>query len=149
MTDLHLNGSSNPPPFPPSLIKAAGQAKKSSKPLVLVIDDERLIADTVVAILNQSGFVAEAAYNGADAIELAREKCPQIVLSDVMMPHLDGIEASIAIRKLCPDSRVVLFSGHATTTELLASARKRGHDFELLAKPLHPKKLIEYLQQRA
>jgi CheY-like chemotaxis protein len=110
------------------------------------VDDERVIADTIVAILNQSGFSAVAAYNGSSAIDQARAKRPDIVISDVMMPILDGIEASIAIRKFCPDARIVLFSGHATTTELLASARSRGHHFEILAKPLHPSKLIEYLQ---
>jgi CheY-like chemotaxis protein len=146
MTKSLLHSASIPPQIPPSQTKSDARSKPSQKRSVLVVDDERVIADTIVAILNQSGFSATAAYNGSAAIDQARLSHPDIVISDVMMPVLDGIESSIAIRDFCPDARIVLFSGHATTTELLASARSRGHEFEVLAKPLHPSKLIEYLQ---
>jgi len=148
MTASLPSASSTPPRIPSSQIKGLERSKKSLHPSVLVVDDEKVIADTIVAILNQSGFVAEAAYTGSQAIEQARSFCPDVVLSDVMMPELDGIESSIAIREFCPEARCVLFSGHATTSGQLAGARQRGQDFELLAKPLHPKKLIEYLQHR-
>jgi CheY-like chemotaxis protein len=142
-----FNSSSTPPEFPADLLKTSGRGKKTKTPRVLVVDDERIIADTIVQILNGSGFTAHAAYNAAEAIELAQEVCPDLVLSDVMMPDTDGVEASIAIRGVCPTARIVLFSGHATTTELLDRARERGHDFELLAKPLHPSKLIDHLKR--
>ena len=116
-------------------------------PRILVVDDEALIADTIVQILNRNGFIAEAAYSGADAINLAKKHCPELVLSDVMMPHVDGVEAAIAIREACPDTRIVLFSGQAATVEILARARQRGHDFELLPKPIHPTQLIKHLRQ--
>src|SRR5471030_388257 len=67
-------------------------------PRILVVDDETLIADTIVQILNRNGFIAEAAYSGKDAIESARRNCPELVLSDVLMPNIDGVEAAIAIR---------------------------------------------------
>lgn len=116
-------------------------------PRILVVDDEALIADTIVQILNRNGFIAEAAYSGSEAIELARRYCPELVLSDVLMPHVDGVEAAIAIRELCPDTRIVLFSGQAATVEILARARERGHSFELLPKPIHPTQLIKHLRQ--
>ncbi len=116
-------------------------------PRILVVDDEVLIADTIVQILNRSGFIAEAAYSGVQAIELARLHCPELVLSDVMMPHVDGVEAAIAIRETCPDTRIVLFSGQAATVEILARARARGHEFELLPKPIHPTQLIKHLRK--
>lgn len=116
-------------------------------PRILVVDDEALIADTIVQILNRNGFIAQAAYSGSDAIELAKRYCPELVLSDVMMPHVDGVEAAIAIREHCPDTRIVLFSGQAATVEILARARQRGHDFELLPKPIHPTQLIKHLRQ--
>ena len=116
-------------------------------PRILVVDDEVLIADTIVQILNRNGFIAEAAYSGAQAVEVARVHCPELVLSDVMMPHVDGVEAAIAIRDLCPDTRIVLFSGQAATVEILARARERGHNFELLPKPIHPTQLIKHLRQ--
>ncbi len=116
---------------------------------VLVVDDEIIIADTIVQILNRSGFQAIAAYNGRDAIESARQNTPHTVLSDVMMPLLDGVEAAIAIRGLCPEARIVLFSGQAATVEILERARVRGYDFELLPKPIHPTELLKYLSATA
>ena len=116
-------------------------------PRILVVDDEVIIADTIVQILNRNGFIAEAAYSGAQAIEMAKRHCPELVLSDVMMPHVDGVEAAIQIREVCPDTRIVLFSGQAATVEILARARQRGHEFELLPKPIHPTQLIKHLRQ--
>lgn len=119
----------------------------SPAPRILVVDDEKLIADTIVQILNRNGFIAEAAYSGHEAIEKAQAHCPELVLSDVLMPHVDGVEAAIAIRELCPDTRIVLFSGQAATVEILARARERGHTFELLPKPIHPTQLIKHLRE--
>ena len=115
-------------------------------PRILVVDDETLIADTICQILNRNGFIAEAAYNGQEAIDSARRHCPELVLSDVLMPEIDGVEAAIAIRDLCPETRIILFSGQAATVEILARARARGYDFELLAKPIHPTELIQHLR---
>jgi CheY-like chemotaxis protein len=114
---------------------------------ILVVDDEPLIADTIVQILNRNGFIAEAAYGGREAIAAARLSSPELILSDVLMPHIDGVEAAITIQKFLPDARIVLFSGQAATVEILARARQRGYQFELLAKPLHPTQLIKHLRQ--
>jgi CheY-like chemotaxis protein len=113
---------------------------------ILVVDDEALIADTIVQILNRNGFIAEAAYGGSEAIEAARRSAPELILSDVLMPHIDGVEAAIQIREFLPETRIVLFSGQAATVEILSRARDRGHTFELLPKPIHPTKLIEHLR---
>lgn len=113
---------------------------------VLVVDDEVIIADTIVQILNRNGFQAKAVYNGRDAIEAARTTKPNTVLSDVLMPHFDGVETAIAIRAVCPETRIVLFSGQAATVEILERARAQGHDFELLPKPIHPVELLKHLR---
>ncbi len=120
---------------------------QSPSPRILVVDDEKVIADTIVQILNRNGFIAEAAYGGQEAIEKAKRHCPELVLSDVLMPEIDGVEAAIEIRKHCPDTRIVLFSGQAATVEILARARERGHVFELLPKPIHPTELIKHLRE--
>ena len=121
--------------------------KQGPAPRVLVVDDEKVIADTIVQILNRDGFIAEAAYGGEEAIERARRHCPDLVLSDVLMPQIDGVEAAIAIRNNCPDTRIILFSGQAATVEILSRARERGHTFELLPKPIHPTQLIKHLRE--
>lgn len=134
------------PAFPVRQTSSSGPRGDHPLPRILVVDDERLIADTIVQILNRNGFIAEAAYSGSQAIELARLYCPELVLSDVMMPNVDGVEAAIEIRGHCPDTRIVLFSGQAATVEILARARDRGFNFELLPKPIHPTQLIKHLR---
>ncbi len=147
MNPYLLFSESSPSQPLPGSHSSNGADHETPAPRILVVDDEALIADTIVQILNRNGFIAEAAYSGSQAIERAERHCPELVLSDVMMPHVDGVEAAIRIRELCPDTRIVLFSGQAATVEILARARARGHDFELLPKPIHPTQLIKHLRQ--
>lgn len=146
MTPLLLSSDSFKSFLPPSVLAGDPAALNTAARRILVVDDEILIADTIVQILNRNGFVAEAAYGGAEAIECARLTQPDLVLSDVLMPQVDGVEAAIQISQLCPDTRIVLFSGQAATLEILSRARDRGYDFELLAKPMHPTQLIKHLR---
>jgi CheY-like chemotaxis protein len=143
---LFSSSASNNRPHPSESIGDKAEMQ-SPAPRILVVDDEKVIADTIVQILNRDGFIAEAAYGGEEAIEKATRHCPDIVLSDVLMPQVDGVEAAITIRKLCPDTRIILFSGQAATVEILARARERGHTFELLPKPIHPTQLIKHLRE--
>lgn len=119
---------------------------QSTKPKVLVVDDERVIADTLAIILNQSGFDASAVYTGTDAVETARSHEPDLIISDVIMPDMNGIEAAIRIREILPSCKILLFSGQAATADLLEKARLDGHEFEILAKPVHPQDLLAKLR---
>jgi CheY-like chemotaxis protein len=122
------------------------QLSRTPAQRVLIADDERVIADTLQIILAQNGFQAAAVYSGFEAVERARTWNPDVLLCDVVMPGLDGIEAAIEVRAMLPACRVVLFSGQATVLDLLKEARGRGHEFELLVKPIHPKELLERLR---
>jgi DNA-binding response OmpR family regulator len=115
-------------------------------PRVLVADDKRVIADTLTTILNQSGFEARAVYSGETAVEMASVFKPEMLISDVIMCGLSGIDAAIQIRALLPNIKILLFSGQAATADLLEDARSRGHDFEILAKPVHPQDLLARLR---
>jgi len=116
------------------------------RPRVLVVDDEHLIADTVAAILNANGFEAVGVYNGEEALGAARNLHPDIVISDVLMPRMSGVELGIELRKQYPATRIFLFSGQAATTELMRKAHADGYDFELFPKPIHPEELISRLR---
>jgi CheY-like chemotaxis protein len=116
------------------------------KPRVLVADDEQVIANTLVIILNQAGFEARAVYSGEKAIELLDEFKPDMLISDVIMTGMTGIEAAIEVRKLLPQCKILLFSGQAATADLLERARAQGHEFEILAKPVHPTDLLAKLR---
>ena len=118
----------------------------NSKPKILVADDERVIADTLAMILNQSGFEARAVYSGEKALESASTFVPDMLISDVIMADLNGIDAAIRIRELLPGIKVLLFSGQAATADLLEKARANGHEFEILAKPVHPQDLLNKLR---
>jgi CheY-like chemotaxis protein len=116
------------------------------KPKVLVVDDERVIADTLAMILTQSGFEAQAVYSGEKAVELAATFAPDMLITDVIMADLNGIDAAIMIRSLLPKIKVLLFSGQAATADLLEKARAKGYEFEILAKPVHPQDLLTRLR---
>jgi CheY-like chemotaxis protein len=118
-----------------------------AKPKVLVADDERVIADTLSIILNQSGFEATAVYSGEKAVEMARSFQPDMVISDVIMTDMNGIDAAIKIRTILPSCKILLFSGQAATADLLDRARVQGHEFEILAKPVHPQDLLARLRR--
>jgi len=129
-------------PFKTATLVGVG---KSMKTKVLVADDERVIADTLALILKQNGFEATAVYSGEEAIETAKTFQPDVLISDVVMFGLNGIDAAIEIRKILPNCKVLLLSGQSSTADLLDEASGRGHDFEILAKPIPPSDILARL----
>ena len=111
-------------------------------PLVLVVDDEPMVTDTVAAVLGISGLAVVKAYNGSEALEVALRRVPDLLLSDVMMPGMNGVELAIAVATELPGCKVLLFSGHATLKDL-AEAHASGFDFPLMTKPIHPEEMLK------
>ena len=109
---------------------------------ILIVDDERSIADTLSMIFRFAGYETFTAYNGALGLEAARELAPKLVLSDVVMPELDGVTMAMRIRESMPQVAVLLFSGQAGTLDLLRAAEEKGFHFELLEKPMQPAEII-------
>ena len=118
----------------------------NSKPRVLVADDEQVIANTLAIILNQAGFEARAVFSGEKAVEALDSFQPDMLISDVIMTGMTGIEAAIITRARMPNCKILLFSGQAATADLLEKARAQGHEFEILAKPVHPTDLLAKLR---
>lgn len=129
-----------------AVVEKERMSETQTKPKVLVADDERVIADTLAIILNQAGFAATAVYSGEKAVETARTLSPDMLISDVIMTDMNGIDAAIQIRALLPSCKILLFSGQAATADLLDRARTQGHEFEILAKPVHPQDLLARLR---
>jgi CheY-like chemotaxis protein len=109
---------------------------------ILIVDDERMIADTLSAIFRGAGYETFTAYNGRLGLDAARTLAPELVLSDVAMPEMDGVSMAMQIRKSQPAVRVLLLSGQSGTSDLLRSARENGFEFELLEKPMHPEEIM-------
>jgi CheY-like chemotaxis protein len=117
------------------------------QPKVLVVDDERLLADTTAAILRLAGFVVKTAYDGFGALEMTGLFHPDCLLTDIMMPAMNGVELAIAVSKMYPAMSILLISGQAGITDILEESKARGFEFPLLAKPVHPSNLVERLRK--
>ena len=112
-------------------------------PTVLVVDDEKVIADTLSIILSRHGFLVETAYNAESALGRARHTPPDLLLSDVMLgPGPDGIQLAIELTQSYSDCKVILFSGHTSTHDLIEREHHLGRSFTCLSKPLHPAELL-------
>lgn len=115
---------------------------------VLVVDDERLVADTITEILNEHGFEAVAVYSAEAAIPLVGELEPDVLLTDVLMPNVNGVQLAVALTQARPVLQVILFSGQTGISEIIQNAREAGYTFDLLPKPIHPQELLRKLQEQ-
>ncbi len=113
---------------------------------IFVVDDERIIADSLATILNNSGYQASAFYGAESALLACELANPDCLITDVVMPGMNGIDLAVMIRDRFPACRVLVFSGQAATADLLTTIRGRGHDFDVLPKPVHPKELLARLE---
>lgn len=128
--------------------KAKSERSTKALPKVLVVDDEQTIAKTLAEILRQSGFQAIAVYDGPAALEIAAKFKPDYLITDVLMPSMNGVELAMAISKMFPAAKILLFSGQAGISDILERGREEGYVFDMVAKPIHPEKLIEQLKKK-
>lgn len=126
--------------------KPLGERQDKLQARVLVVDDERLVADTTGAVLRRAGYDVKVAYDGSDAVKFVHSFRPDYVLTDILMSGMNGVELAIAVSRLSPPTRIVLFSGQAGIYDILEESRAKGFEFPLLAKPVHPSRLIETLK---
>jgi len=115
--------------------------------LVYVVDDEKIIAITLTEILKQNGYEAVAFTDPLYALVAAESRSPDVLLTDVLMPQLNGIDLAVQFKAIYPKCRVLLFSGQAATSDLLKDAREKGNNFDLLMKPVHPTDLVSAIRK--
>jgi CheY-like chemotaxis protein len=144
---LHFSDSAGRDSIGSLSLTGSSKEPKARRPRILVVDDERIIADTMAEILEGAGFQAATAYDGWNALQVAGILQPDYLLSDVLMPRMNGVDLAIAIRKMYPAARILLFSGQAGITEILRAAQNQGFQFELIAKPIHPLSLVARLKE--
>ena len=116
---------------------------------VFVVDDEPVIASTLAAILKLNGYATTFFTSALDALAAAQSRPPDLLISDVMMPSLSGVDLAIQVKTECPGCKILLFSGRASTQDLLENARRLGHDFKLLQNPIHPSEMLARIEALA
>jgi CheY-like chemotaxis protein len=109
---------------------------------IFVVDDEPVIASTLAAILKLHGYATTSFTSPLEALAAARISAPDLLITDAMMPGISGIELAIQIKAQCPECKILLSSGQAATYDLLQDARRRGHNFQLLDKPVPPATML-------
>jgi len=142
-----MGQATNFPIVPLGEIPASGSLVDSSefRPVVLVVNDEPAVADSLVATLHRSGYAAIAAYDGKDALETALLVPPEVVIADVELPGMTGVELAITLKSTIPDCRILLLSGEKSPSELPASPRGNGQEFEVLHKTIKPSDLFAHV----
>lgn len=114
----------------------------NSVPRIFVVDDEQVIAFTLAAILKMHGYSATFFTSPVEALAAAQSDTPDLLISDVAMPALSGIDLAIQMTAKHPACKILLLSAHAATQDLLENTRNQGYDFRLLLKPVHPTELL-------
>ena len=146
---IHVADEFERNPFGGLRLDTESKNAEPAKPRVLVVDDEKLIADNKPAKFSDgAGFHAPGCLRWLGGSRYRREVSSRtIFLIDVLMPRMNGVELAIAIIKMSPATRIVLFSGQAGISEILLKGHDLGYEFDLVAKPIHPIKLIECLRE--
>lgn len=115
---------------------------------ILIVDDEQEVTDSLSAILTKHDYEVRVANTGEAAVETIAAWQPDLAIVDVVLPQMNGIDLAMVVRDTHPFCRVVMFSGQQTTQALLEEAAKKGHLFEILAKPVHPMFMLDYVSSR-
>lgn len=113
--------------------------------LILIVDDEAAIRRSVGGVLRDEGFEVAEVEDGAKAIDFLRDKKPSLVLLDIWMPGMDGLEALVAMKSRNPGLPVVMISGHATIAAALKATRLGAADF--IEKPLDIDRLLDTVKR--
>lgn len=115
------------------------------QPHILVVDDETIIADTLAMILNMNGACAKAAYSAESALDLAHKFKPDILISDIIMGPMSGVELAVRLSTDLPTCRLILISGQSASSDLPAQMSAKGYRFEFLEKPITPQQLLSHI----
>jgi len=109
-------------------------------PVILIVDDEATILQSLSGILSDEGYETLTASNGYEALKIIEEESPDLVLLDIWMPGMDGIETLREIKRTNPFLQVIIISGHGTIETAVKATKLGGFDF--IEKPLSIEKVV-------
>jgi CheY-like chemotaxis protein len=112
---------------------------------VLVVDDDRLVADTLALIFEKNGYHARATYSADEALRVAREFVPNLLLCDVTMPGRDGLALTLDITLEFPSCRIIVLTGfYSNLVSVREQANKMLRPMGILTKPCQPSELLRH-----
>ena len=117
---------------------------------VLILDDDDFVRETICEVVEGFGYRIEAAKDGAAALAAIRKEPPDILITDIIMPGISGLEVIAEIRKNFPEVKIIAISGGggAKGSDNLSEAAKLGSDW-IIPKPIDIKELENVLKQLA
>jgi CheY-like chemotaxis protein len=115
--------------------------------VVFVVDDVVVIAQTLAMILERNGYSARFFTDPMEALANVQIDRPDLLISDVVMPQLSGIDLALEVKTRCSDCKILLFSGQACTHDILREPSMRDHHFTVLPKPIHPADLLREIHR--
>jgi DNA-binding NtrC family response regulator len=117
------------------------------QPFIFVVDDEEDIAKMFAVVLQMNLFNAVPYFNSQEALDAAKHKAPDYLLTDVLMPKMNGVDLAMAVKAVAPDCKILIFSGHEASQTLIEKANELGYNFTLVLKPIHPTKMVELIRE--
>jgi CheY-like chemotaxis protein len=113
------------------------------KQRVLVVDDDKLVADTLSLIFKANGFEAVACYSAAEGLERARTYGPELLLCDVTMPETTGLELAAKIDREMPECKILMLTAYSTNLAKVGEqSLQMSRPVNVLSKPCRPEDLL-------
>lgn len=112
---------------------------------ILIVDDEPTVAKSLGAVFRRARYEVRVVLSAEEALDAIAEWQPDLAIVDVVLPRMNGIDLAMILRVSHPHCRLILFSGSQSTEPLLKAAAQRGHQFDILAKPVHPVFMLDFV----
>ena len=113
------------------------------KQRVLVVDDDKLVADTLTLIFLANGFESEARYSAAEGLDRARTFVPELVLCDITMPDESGLQLAERLSLELPKTRMLMLTAYSSNAaKVEAHTSRTGRPLKMLSKPCRPEDLL-------
>lgn len=114
----------------------------------LIIDDDQDLADSLATLLGTRGYEVKVEHSPEGGIIRAAIFGPHLVLLDVLMPAIHGVEAAVRIRKLLPRARILLISADPEAAQAMIDGQPKAKHFKVLEKPIHPSALLAMISKK-
>ena len=112
---------------------------------ILLIDDEKIIRDTISHDLEKWGYVVYTALNGMEGIRKFKENPVDLIITDLIMEGIDGIQLSKAVKKINPTTAIIIHTGYPSTASAIEALRLGASDY--LLKPCQRKDLLKSVEE--